>query len=186
MGKQLTEDKKLTLQERIKQGAQNYERYLVNKSFKIVCEDGSETIVRFFKKDFKHLTGIKSDLSEAQFYEKCLEGKISTGNILTEQKYNWKTLKDKSERIQNIHKLLYEDVDKTLLLNDLETNTHVFPIAIRNDEANICVGFVSDANKARSLRKATSSQDAGHTKVITAIYGKKNGESDYSEAVYKK
>lgn len=183
---QLSEGHKLKLQEKIKQGANNYEKYLNDKCFKIVCEDGTETIVRFFQGDFKHLTGIESDLDDDEFYDKCLNGYISTGNILTEQKYDWSTLKGKANRIENIHKLLYENAEKTLLLNELKVNTTVFPVAIRNDNMKSCVGFVGNINKARSLRKSNSSQNANSEKEIVAIYGKINGQQEFSEIVYKK
>lgn len=183
---QLSEGHKLKLQEKIKQGANNYEKYLNDKCFKIVCEDGTETIVRFFQGDFKHLTGIESDLDDDEFYDKCLNGYISTGNILTEQKYDWSTLKGKANRIENIHKLLYENAEKTLLLNELKVNTTVFPVAIRNDSMKSCVGFVGNINKARSLRKSNSSKNANSEKEIVAIYGKINGQQEFSEIVYKK
>lgn len=183
---QLTEGHKLRLHEKIIQGAKNFENYLNDKCFKIECEDKSETIVRFFQGDFKHLTGIESDLNDDDFYDKCLHHQIGTGNILTEQKYDWATLKGKSNRIESIHKLLYEEAEKTLLLNDLKVNTTVFPVAIRNDSTKSCVGFVSDIHKARSLRKSNSSKNAITEKKIIAIYGKKNGEQEFSEIVYEK
>ena len=182
----LTDGNKHRLREKIIQGAINFEKYLTGKSFKIICEDKSETIVRFFKRDFKHLTGIDSDLNENEFYEKCLQSHIETGNIFNEQKYDWSTLKGKSNRIENIHKLLYEDAEKTLLLNQLKVNTTVFPVAIRNDNMKTCVGFAGSVHKARSLRKSNSSKNAKQEKVIVAIYGRTNEETDFSEIVYEK
>lgn len=183
---ELTEGHKLRLQGSIIQGAKNYDKYLNDKCFKIICEDSTETIVRFFQGDFKHLTGIESDLNDDDFYDKCLHDKISTGNILTEQKYDWSTLKGKSNRIITIHNLLYADAEKTLLLNGLTVRTNTFPVAIRNDSTNSCVAFVSNINKARSLRKAGSSRNTKAEKKIVAIYGKKNGEQEFNEIVYKK
>lgn len=182
---ELTEGHKLRLQGNIIQGAKNYETYLNDKSFKIICEDNSETIVRFFQKDFKHLTGIDSNLDEDDFYDMCRLGTISTGNIETEQKYNWDTLRGKTNRIVNIHDLLYTDAEKTLLLNQLKVNTTEFPVAIRNDNIKTCVAFASNANRARSLRKAGSSHDTKEEKKIIAIYGRKNGDEDFTEIVYK-
>lgn len=182
----LNEGQKIRLKNKIIKGAENYKNYLENKSFLIVCEDGTEEIVRFFQLDFKHLTGLKSNLNDINFYNNCANKTISTGNIETRQKYNWTTLKSKSDRIEKIQELLYRDVKKTLLLDELVTNTHVFPVAIRNDDANICVGFVSSINKARSLRKAHSSKNVKRELKIIAILGKRNGESVFDELVYVK
>ena len=186
MSYQLTEGNKTRLREKIVQGAKNYDKYLNNKCFKIICEDGIHTEVRFFQDDFKHLTGIESDLNESDFYAKCCKDLISTGNILTNQSYDWSTLRGKSNRIASIHELLYKDAKKTLLINGLITHTYVFPVAIRNDEINSCVGFVSNINKARSLRKAGTSKNTQTEKTIIAILGRKNGNSIYDEIVYMK
>lgn len=181
----LTEGQKERLRTKIIQGAKNFDTYLNDKCFKIVCADNSETLVRFFQYDFKHLSGINSDLSNHDFYDKCLHSTISSGNILTEQKYNWSTLKSKADRIEIIHDLLYTDAEKTLLLNDLTVHTAVLPVAIRNDHLKTCVGFMNSINKARSLRKASTSQGAKVEKKIIAIYARKNGTPDFSEVVYE-
>lgn len=49
MSYQLTEGNKTRLREKIVQGAKNYDKYLNDKYFKIICEDDSHTEVRFFK-----------------------------------------------------------------------------------------------------------------------------------------
>ena len=183
---ELSEGQKERLRTKVIQGAKNFDMYLNDKCFKIICADQSETIVRFFQCDFMHLSGIQSDLNTGDFYDKCLHSTISTGNMLTNQKYNWSTLKSKSDRIENIHDLLYTNAEKTLLLNDLTVHTTNLPVAIRNDNLKTCVGFMTNLNKARSLRKSSTSQGAKEEKEIIAIYGKKNGEKVFSEIVYEK
>ena len=83
-------------------------------------------------------------------------------------------------RIQNIHELLYKDDDKTLLLECLDTRTHIFPCAIRDDKNNVCVAFAGSLCKARSLRKATSSFKADTTKKIIAVLAKNDGDEKFS------
>lgn len=156
----------------------------MDKVFLIVCEDGIEYEVRFFKGDYKHLTGIYSNLSDDDFFEYCVSCKIDKGNIDTQQKYDWGTLKKKGRIIQNIHELLYKDDQKTLLLEALYTNTYAFPVAIKDIANDICVGFVSNIHKARSLRRAKNSTNAKAEKRIIAVLAKKNGENVYGELVY--
>lgn len=182
----LSEGHRERLREKVILGAKNFDQYLNDKCFKIVCDDDSETIVRFFQNDFKHLSGINSDLNNGDFYDRCLDRTVSTGNILSDQKYDWPTLKSKSDRIAIIHELLYTDAEKTLLLNDLNVHTTVLPVAIRNDELKTCVGFMDSINKARSLRKSGTSKDAKVEKKIIAIYAKRNGDPDFTEIVYEK
>ena len=63
MSYRLTEGNKVRLKGKIVKGAQNFEKYLNGKCFKIICEDGMQTEIRFFQDDFKHLTGIESNLN---------------------------------------------------------------------------------------------------------------------------
>ena len=165
-------------------GARNYRKYLADKVFKIVCEDGMEVDVRFHISDFKHLTGLYSNLDDDDFYQKCVSGKIDIGNIDTHQKYNWKTLRTKGNYIEKIHELLYKDSSKTLLLESLLTHTYVFPYAVVNKSNNMCVGFVSNINKARSLRKSSLSLHSSSEKCIIAIFAKLSGSRKYDELVY--
>ena len=89
----LSENMKRRLRNYIISGARNYNKYLADKVFKIVCEDGDTVEIRFFISDFKHLTGLYSDLKNNEFYKECIHGTISIGNINTKQKYDWNTLR---------------------------------------------------------------------------------------------
>lgn len=182
----LTDGNKTRIRNNIIEGAKNYDEFLIKKVFKIICLDGTQTRVRFFKNDFQHLTGIETDLSETDFYDMCLDERISNGNILSNQKYDWSTLKGKTNRIANLQELLYSETNKMLLLNNLITNTKIFPTAIRNDDIGTCVGFVSDINKARSLRKSGASQNSEEEKAIALIVAKKDDGTIFDELVYVK
>ncbi len=180
----LSDGHKTKLRKQIIIGARNYKKYLTGKVFKIICEDGTEVDVRFFGSDFKHLTGLDSNLDNEKFYKNCVCGIIDIGNINNNQKYNWATLRTKGKSIEKIHELLYSDCQKTLLLELLHTNTFIFPYAVKNVVNNICVGFASDANKARSLRKASSSLNSKSQKSIIAIFAKLSERDKYHELVY--
>ena len=80
-GYSLSNGRLLKLRTQIIIGARNYNKYLVNKIFKIVCDDGTEVNIRFPVSDFKHLTGLCSNLMDDDFYQKCVSGMIGIGNI---------------------------------------------------------------------------------------------------------
>lgn len=58
----------------------------------------------------------------------------------------------------------------------LDTKTVVFPYAVKNLSNNICVGFVSDINKARSLFQSE--------KNIIAIFAKNSDQLKYHQLIY--
>ena len=93
----LSDGHKEKIRSQIISGARNYKKQLMDKVFLIVCEDGIEYEVRFFRGDYKHLTGIYSNLSDDDFFEYCVSGKVDKGNIDTQQKYDWGTLKKREE-----------------------------------------------------------------------------------------
>lgn len=58
----LSDGHKEKIRSQIISGARNYKKQLMDKVFLIVCEDGIEYEVRFFKGDYKHLTGMEERL----------------------------------------------------------------------------------------------------------------------------
>ena len=165
-------------------GAQNFKTRLSNKVFRVICEDHTTEDVRFFSADFKHLTGLYSNLGDEEFYNNCVNGTLDKGNIETMQKYEWQTLKRKGQDVERLYDLLSSDTEKTVLLNELETHTYTFPVAIKNPLLNMCVAFASDSHKARSMRKASNSLNATSTKKVLAIFAKQSYEPNFGEVVY--
>ena len=64
----------------IVEAASNYEKYLNDRSFLIVykTESGSQYVEVVFRSwHFLHLTGLKTKMTAAQFYEACIDNKLS-------------------------------------------------------------------------------------------------------------
>ena len=172
------------LRDKVVNGAKIYKKYLLNKKFLIICENNDSHEIVFKKKDFKHLTGIESDLNENRFFENSAASTLSENNILENQHYNYKTLKFKADKIETIDTLLYRNIEGSLFMVDLHTNTCDFPVAIKNINSNVCIGFLGNDNHARSLRKFSNSQNCRSEKKIKAIFSKTNGDKEYSDIVY--
>ena len=184
MGSTLNDSDKAILRGKIITGAKKYKNKLIGKVFGIYCEDEKLYELRFFGKDFKHLTGIQNAMDAIKFFERACTGTLTTGNIKTSQKYSRNTLMDKASRIEEIDKIVYENADKSLFLVDLHTNTADFPYAIKNDTMNACIGFVSATNNARTLRTSSKNLDYKDEKKIIAIFARSDQFSKYSEQTY--
>lgn len=165
-------------------GAAQYAHYLMDKVFLVVCEDGKEYELRFLKSDYRHLTGITSNLDDDAFFNHCKSRTLDIGNINEYQKYNWDTLRTKTQRISQIHRLLYDGIKNALFMINLHTNTRDFPVAIKNTNINACVGFIDNNNKARTLRKYNSSNNADEQKKIYLIIARKQNNALCDELVY--
>lgn len=77
----IDENKRKKLRENAIKGAEKYSHYLIDKDFLVICEDGTEHVIHFYKSDFKHLTGIKSNLNENDFFTNCVNRHLDLGNI---------------------------------------------------------------------------------------------------------
>lgn len=177
-------NKRLFLRDKIIEGSRKYKNKLMNKNIFVICEDGTSHSICFFANDFLHLAGVDTNLSEARFFEDSYRGFLAEGNINPQQKYNWDTLKGKAKRIEKIDKIIYTDVQDSLFMENLHTNTYTYRVAIRNTTQNACVGFKDSVNKARTLRKSTNSTNATSSKKILAIFSKTPQERLYSELIY--
>lgn len=172
------------LREKAINGATQYAHFLMDKVFLVVCEDGKEYELRFLKSDYRHLTGISSNLDDDTFFEHCKSRTLDVGNINEYQKYNWDTLKTKTDRVSQIHRILYDNIQNALFMINLHTNTRDFPVAVKNTNIKACVGFVDNNNKARTLRKYSSSNNADEQKKIYLIIARKQNANLYDEIVY--
>ncbi|MBO4900794.1 MAG: hypothetical protein J5509_10955 [Lachnospiraceae bacterium] len=91
------------------EAASNYERFLNNKSFLIVykTEKGIEYVDVVFRSwHFLHLTGLKTKLSAKQFYETCLENKLSEKDLIFD---NSGKAEQKLKVLPYLHDLLYHN-----------------------------------------------------------------------------
>ena len=69
--------------------AKEYDAKLNDKHFKIAYQKGKnieETVVGFRDMNFLHLTGVKTKLSAQQFYEACINGKLSERDFEVDNK----------------------------------------------------------------------------------------------------
>lgn len=167
-------------------GAKKYQQYLMGKKFLIVCDDMTSNEVVFYKRDFLHLTGIHSDLSDNRFFENCVAepSTLSENNILQNQHYNYSTLKGKAKKIEIIDKIIYGKTENSLFMINLHTGTRDYPVGIRNSDINTCVGFIDGDNHARTLRKYSNSTICSSEKKINAIFSKQVSENKYDTIIY--
>lgn len=174
-----------SMREKIIAGAKNFKIHLMNKTFAITCNNNEIYYVRFFAKDFQHSTGLLSNIPEMEFFERCYDETISVENILENQKYNISTLKFKTNKVANIQDVMYSATDGGLFMINLHTHTRTYPVAIRNKNINVCVGFTGNMNRARTLRKYTNSNNTDEQLEIVSIFCKNNDPVLCDQLVYK-
>lgn len=171
----LSESKKKRIIRDIIMGSRLYAKFLVPHDFLIVTSDGKYNEVRFHKEDFAHLVGVRSYLNDLDFYKNCIKGTIAENNIKDQQHYDFGTIRKKIMRITKIHKIIYADAQTNLVLVNLHTKTHNFPLAIENAHDKMVVAFIGKDLHARSLRNNNQTN-----------VDEKNSKSKYSNCIYLK
>ena len=167
-------------------GARLYQKYLVPYSFLIITEDDSFKEICFNRKDFIHLTGIRSNLSDLEFYDHCLKGTISENNFYNQQHYDFGTIRKKIIRIAKINKIIDANGDTNLILFNFHTHTKDFPLAIESDKDKMVVAFIGKDNHARSLRNNNQVLSDSRKRIIAIFSKERINNKKYERIIYLK
>ena len=100
-------NKKVDVLNKIKNAVLGYD-LLLNNTYLIVFE-GNYIEITFFKKNYKHLTGVMSSLSAEDFYNKAKNRQLSENQIFFSKNHPYRTCKDKLYYLNNVDKLFLSD-----------------------------------------------------------------------------
>lgn len=168
------------------EGSRFYNHYLANKDFLIITDTLTLYEITFKTRDFIHFTGLHVNVSDNKFYDLCVKGNLARNNIRDNQKYNYRTLKDKAISVRKLNKFLHADISTNLFISNLSTHTKLFPVAITNDKENMTLAFIGNHLHARSLRKAKQSTNYESANRIVCILLKDTNSELYSQIIYLK
>lgn len=164
--------------------AKIYDELLLNKNYIFITEKDNKYLeVLFQATNFKHLTGIETDLKPKRFFESSLSGKIKEADInfkkngTTELKLN---ILPSILNIQNISKMIGEFDNNGLLKVRLYSEKII-------GNTNYCMGLVQDKSGYYSpntvlkedLRKISIS-----TQKVIFVFKKNRADKLYNEICY--
>ncbi|MFY8262965.1 PBECR4 domain-containing protein [Clostridium perfringens] len=130
MGKQY---KNLNLIERIKVSANVYKEKFIGRHFLYVYE-GRYIEVLFKAENFKHLTGVESNLSAKDFYKNAKRKLLKGNQIWFSEDHPYDLSKKKLAKLHKLDRLIEEDV---FVIEDAETETRTYKILINNLEFSL-------------------------------------------------
>lgn len=176
-------DKKKALDIIIK-AAQNYQKYLQDKTFLIIYQNGIKTDavqVGFRSSHFLHLTGVVTKLSAQRFYEKCLNRKLSFQDIELDNKGK---AQQKLFVLPFLHELLYHNC---MIGNFINSGIYIrADYFIGNTKAVLSVGFRcgKKVDFPVTLYKEDVRKLSQPTNKVLAIFVKDNEQQVYTECTY--
>ena len=168
----------------IVEAASNYEKYLNDRSFLIVykTERGSQFVEVVFRSwHFLHLTGLKTKMTAAQFYEACIDNKLSEKDVVFDDSGK---VGQKIKVLPYLHDLLYHNC----MIGDF-INSGIMIQAdyfVGDTKLILSVGFRRELNRdvpvtlySGDVRKLTSP-----TNKVLAILTRRYPETKYKELTY--
>lgn len=179
----MKQDKKKMLHV-ISKAAYNYEKYLNNKHFLIVFQEGRKTKyvqIGFRNMHFLHLTGVKTHLSAQRFYHACLCGKLAEKDVELDKGGK---VQQKLMVLSHLHNLLYH----SCWIGDFVNNG----VVIRSDyfigdtKAVLCVGFRHGkiADIPVTLYREDVRKMIQPVNKVLGIFVKRYNENAYSKCTY--
>ena len=168
----------------IVEAASNYEKYLNDRSFLIVykTERGSQYVEVVFRSwHFLHLTGLKTKMTAAQFYEACIDNKLSEKDVVFDDSGK---VGQKIKVLPYLHDLLYHNCMIGEFINSgIMIQADYF---VGDTKLILSVGFRRESNRdvpvtlySGDVRKLTNP-----TNKVLAIFARRYPETKYKELTY--
>ncbi len=136
----------------LKEAAQLYQEYFLNKSFIFIDEIYECTEVFCTKSDFAHLTGVYTKLKDKDFYDLCIKRKIVATQISFNDRFTYKSHKKKMKSFKNLNQLVDGTHNNTRGLYVVSRQKGHFPFAVANLDTTLCFRFNDNKLHPKSLR----------------------------------
>ena len=145
--------------------------------------------VMFKIKDFKHLTGVDSNLSAQDFYKKAYKGQLQATQIFFSPRHPYKLAQKKLKHLQDISSLA---MGESFMLKDINTQTETYKFGTTDLNFALCFNKERDNNGieqgyyfvAQSLRDEDCFSKSKNVFIITHIFSKLNCEQKYNQELY--
>lgn len=180
---------KIQITKDIINAAQIYAAKLVGYSFLYIFENKSIEVM-YRKKDFKHLTGVETDLSADEFFKQAVNKHLQYKQISFSQRHPYDLCVKKVKELQNIQLITNSEI---LLIEDLRTSTALYKFGLTELNFTLCLNqdvndfgrVVSDKYTPRSLRVEDSFKRSSNIYGVRYIFSKRNDEKYYNILNYK-
>lgn len=190
MERRLQRERQEQLRQLVVACAKIYSSELSGKVFLYVC--GEEYIeVAYQTKQFKHLTGVTSDLLAVPFYRKAKAEKITPEQVKCYSDSNFSTAKQKLSALSSLPEITRSRV---FLLKDLKTRTVTYTLGLTNLKLTIgltenrdCEGnLINSWYLPRTLRVRDSSiERSADAKPVDFIFRRDAADPLYDTVTYR-
>jgi len=168
--------------------AQKYKEHLVNRSLLFVCTNKHKQAycveVTFDGSNFQHLTGLETDknkISPRDFYNRCLEKRLSDSEI------EFSNMGTTELKLDILPALMCKNLSAKMIGDYNMSQPKLFTEKLTGG-VSACIGFVKSDGKGRYIPNTVLKDDirirTKRADRIIATYRKKRDDTKYVEIVY--
>lgn len=165
-----------------------YKKYLVGKRF-LYAFDGRYIEVSYKTDNFRHLTGVETNLSAKRFYQYAVKGQLQSTQIFFTDKHPYSLCKRK---IQHIGEIAVLACNENFMLEEILTDTKLYKFGTTDLNFTLCMNKEyddrgqekSECYIVESLRDGDCFSKSKTVYEVTHILARNNDAKKYNELLY--
>lgn len=172
---------RIAIAAKINEAAKLYRTNLVGKSFMYVF-DGRFIEVIYKAVNFKHLTGVDTQLSALEFYRLASKGRLQANQIGFSARHPYRLCQRK---VAHIGQLATLAMAESFILEDVTTQTQTFKFGTTDLNFSVLMNERSGCFVAESLRDEDCFTKSDNVHTVTHIFSRPNDTKEYDELLYR-
>lgn len=168
--------------------AQSYKNLLVGRRF-LYAFDGRYIEVLFESKNFRHLTGVSTNLSAERFYKYAVGQKLAASQIWFDANHPYALSMRKLKHLNAIAKM---SSSANFMLEEIKTDTKSYRFGTTDLQFTLCMGKPTDAAGkevgecfvVESLRDEDCFSKSTDAFAVTHILSRPNDKKKYSDILF--
>ncbi len=162
----------------ISRAARLYKQHLVGKRFLYVF-DNRYIEVLYKKQNFKHLTGVDTNLTAKKFFDYAIKNQLQANQIFFSSRHPYALCKKKLKHILEIISLAYSE---SFMLEEIVTQTKTYKFGTTELNFSLCMNKeydqsgneIGDCYIVQSLRDEDCFNKSKHVYPVTHIFSREN------------
>ncbi|MCD8002303.1 MAG: PBECR4 domain-containing protein [Clostridia bacterium] len=182
------ETDKIKIAGEIKQAAKIYKQKLLGKRFMYVFDNRYIEVI-YKAENFRHLTGVDTNLSAKRFYDYAVRGTLSASQIGFSAQHPYSLCIRKLKHIGSIATLAYSEC---FMLEEIKTNTMSYKFGTTDLNFTLCLNKDSSQGNSEknecfivhSLRDEDCFSKSKDVYTVTHIFSRQNDKKLYTDIIY--
>ncbi len=183
----ISQDRKAIVQ-LIKDASITYKQYLVGRKFMYVFDNRYIEVI-YKAENFRHLTGVKSNLPAKAFYRNATRNLLTVSDIRFDSVHPFALCAKKLKHIEDVAKMA---TSECIMLEEIQTDTMSYKFGTTDLNFTLCLNRdkdkfgneINDGYVVQSLRDGDCFSRSKNVYPVTHIFAKNNEDKKYSELLF--